>query len=155
MSTSPKPIDPSKPILKVVVAGGRNMTPHRDRLMSFLTNLILDPVKGLANRFNVVIVNGMAPGIDTFGGDWAADNGIWQIFMPADWNGPAKKLAGHLRNVEMAKESHAVFVIWDGETKGSRCMLSASLIMGNRTTEIVVTPEGEFNLTLLSRGNRL
>lgn len=148
------PHDPSKPILKIVVAGSRTLDAYGDRIVNYLKKLILDPEQGLINRFNVVIVNGMATkGGDKHGGDFARQNGLWQIYMPADWDGDYKKFAGMMRNVEMAKEGHAAYVFWDGKSSGSECMLSAGLIGGCKVNEIIIDPSTDsISIKALSRG---
>jgi hypothetical protein len=101
-------------------------------------------------RFNVVIVNGMARGPDEIGGEWATEQGLWQIFMPAPWE-EVGKFAGHLRNGDMAQEGHVLLLFWDGESKGSTSMYNYALLNGLRVSEVLVTPQG-VKTVMTSRG---
>jgi hypothetical protein len=45
--------------------------------------------------------------------------------MPAQWE-IYGKMAGYLRNLEMAKIADAVVLFWDGKSKGTKHMLDIS-----------------------------
>lgn len=127
-----KAIDPSKPIIKIIIAGSRDMSMSEEAVFAYLDNKLKDVLE----RANVVIVNGTARGIDTYGGNWATSKGLWQIIMPADWDGIGK-YAGHHRNGLMSDEGHVLILFWDGKSPGSTSMLNFALINGLRVTEII------------------
>lgn len=151
MTNACKPMDPSKPIIKIIIAGSRSLKGKGAEIKKALNDFTYHILK----ENNVVVINGLAPGPDRIGGEWAEENGLWQIYMPADWDGPAGNFAGHLRNVDMAKEGHATFIFWDGKSNGSATMLSASLIGGLRTTEIQMHEDDRVFINILSRGLNL
>lgn len=49
------------------------------------------------------LIEGGATGADTFGKLWARKNGVPVTHVPADWDGPAGKGAGFVRNEQMAR----------------------------------------------------
>ncbi len=82
------------------------------------------------------VVCGMAPGADSVGWAWAYINGLKIIEMPADWNDIGRgivrtnryrkqynPLAGHERNVRMAKASEALIAVHDGKSTGTAHMI--------------------------------
>lgn len=67
------------------------------------------------------IVSGGARGIDLAGEQFASDYGIpVKRFVP-DWS--VGKVAGHIRNAEMALYADALILVWDGSSRGSANML--------------------------------
>lgn len=79
-----------------IIAGGRDFVPdieHLDWLISTLLGLGTERV-----------LSGMAKGADTFGARVAKKMGIEVVPYPAEWN-KYGKMAGKLRNVEMAKNA--------------------------------------------------
>lgn len=145
----PKPIDKSKPIVKLIIAGSRSLDSKREQISESIRKL----VSYLSTNANVVIVNGLAPkGPDHIGGEVAEEMGLWQIFMPADWDGKGK-IAGHLRNGDMAKEGHYLTLYWDGESNGSRTMLNYALLEGCKVTEVVIKGDSA-DVTQITKGHK-
>lgn len=94
----------------VIVAGSRTITD---------VGRVLDLVEG-AGFVITGIISGCAPGVDTavVMKPWACP----VLKMPADWKrGPS---AGYRRNAEMEKVGEALIAIWDGESRGTRHMIS-------------------------------
>lgn len=98
--------------MKVVIAGSRHIT---DRL---------GLVKAIEQSgFEITeVVCGKSRGVDSLGEAWARANEIPVKEMPADW---AKfgKIAGPIRNSDMAKYADAAIILWDGKTKGTLNMI--------------------------------
>jgi len=84
------------------------------------------------------IVSGLAKGPDTFGKDWADENGVYCHEYPANWddlkvpgavikynrsNKPYNAVAGHQRNAAMSDIATAVLVFWDGASTGTKNMI--------------------------------
>ena len=75
------------------------------------------------------VVSGRAPGPDTYGEEWAGAHGIPVTPMPADWIKWGTKLAGRLRNTDMAvyaktgPKGGGLILVHTGKTPGSLDML--------------------------------
>lgn len=67
------------------------------------------------------IVSGTARGIDNLGEQLADKLGLDIVKFPADWS--QGKIAGHIRNKDMAKYCDMAIVIHDGVSKGSINMI--------------------------------
>lgn len=130
-----RPIDPNKPIVKIIVAGSRSI----DHLEDKVVNAVSKAVGQLENQGNnVVIINGMASkGPDRHGDVVAEKLGLWQIYMPANWD-EVGKFAGHLRNSDMADEGHILHLFWNGTSPGSNSMLQFGLLGGLKVTEYLI-----------------
>lgn len=100
--------------MRTVIAGSRSITD-------------LEHVRKavLLSRFVITeVVSGTAPGVDTLGERWAAENGIPVRRMPADWN--TGKGAGFVRNRKMAEYCDQVLILWDRRSNGTRHMISVA-----------------------------
>lgn len=76
------------------------------------------------------VVSGAARGVDKLGEQWAALNHVPVRRFPADWDGPARKQAGRLRNMAMAQYAEALIAVWDGHSPGTRHMIEQGLYCG-------------------------
>ena len=74
------------------------------------------------------IVSGGARGVDTLAEQYAEAHNIPFTLFPADWETHGKK-SGFLRNAEMAHYADYGVAIWDGESRGTKHMIS---LMRNR-----------------------
>lgn len=105
--------------MKLIVAGSRNIPGEVGWAIVYYH---LSAVKDKVTE----IVSGGARGIDSLGEVFANENSIpIKKFIP-DWKTHGKK-AGMLRNIEMAEYADAAIVIWDGNSKGSKYMISCML----------------------------
>lgn len=77
------------------------------------------------------LVSGTAPGIDRLGERWAAEHGIPARRFPANW-ALHGKVAGYLRNGEMADYAEALIAIWDGVSRGTAHMIAMARKRGLR-----------------------
>lgn len=107
--------------MRTVVAGSRGITDYG------MVRHILDE----SPWYIAQVVSGGAQGVDRLAEGWAKDKGLPVERFPADWEQFGKS-AGVRRNVEMAKSSHALIAIWDGESRGTRHMIDAALDRGLR-----------------------
>ncbi len=106
--------------LKLIVAGSRTWEDY-DSLKKNLNEILADLY--LEYPFDVVtIVSGTTRGADQLGERFAEEYNYLVQKFPADWDKEGKR-AGILRNIEMAKYSHACVVFWDGKSKGTRHMI--------------------------------
>lgn len=102
--------------MKTIVAGSRSIKDY---------NIVKSAIASC--NWNITeVVCGTAPGVDKLGEKWAKENNIPIKYFPADWGGPYKLKAGIVRNLEMANYADALIAIWDGESKGTKHMITAA-----------------------------
>lgn len=71
------------------------------------------------------VVCGCARGADKLGEQWATEQGITVIRFPADWD-LYGKAAGPIRNTLMAENADALIAFWDGQSSGTKHMISVA-----------------------------
>jgi hypothetical protein len=76
----------------------------------------------LQNLDNITIITGCANGADKLGEKFAIECKYQIIKKPAKWE-EYGKVAGYIRNKEMAKIASHAIVFWDGKSKGSKHMI--------------------------------
>jgi hypothetical protein len=101
--------------MRVIIAGTR----------TFENFELLSSVMDLFSSTNTVdeVVSGGAFGADRLGEQWAKEQGIPVKIFKADWNRHGKA-AGPIRNEQMAHYADYLVLFWDGESRGSKNMLS-------------------------------
>jgi hypothetical protein len=100
---------------KVIIAGSRTIYHYQT-----VENAIRR-----AQQLGMVItevVSGHAHGVDTLGEQWAHKNNIPVTYYPANWKKHGK-IAGHIRNGQMAAYADCLILVWDGSSPGSKNML--------------------------------
>lgn len=98
--------------MKVIVAGSRT-----------ITNIKFVEAAIAASSFTITeLVSGAARGVDQLGELWAFNNKIPIQKFRANWNEHGR-MAGMIRNVEMANYADALIAIWDGKSKGTKHMI--------------------------------
>jgi hypothetical protein len=102
--------------MKVIIAGSRSATDYQD-----LLNAI--DIVSMINGWDISeVVSGTARGADRLGERWAKENNILLKRFPADWDRWGK-MAGMLRNADMAKYGNALLALWDGVSRGTFNMI--------------------------------
>lgn len=116
---------------RLIIAGSRGLLVASDEISQFLkSNGITDVLE---------VVSGGAQGIDICGERWAKAHGIpVRKFLPR-WK-LYGKLAGHVRNTEMAEYADVLLLIWDGVSRGSLDMKKTMIHLNKPIIEIVVKP---------------
>lgn len=104
--------------LILIIAGGRDYNLSRNDMDR------LDLIADLVDE----VVSGGARGADLGGEYWAELRKIPMKRFPADWNGPHKKLAGFIRNEEMARYATHLAVFPGG--RGTADMVSRAECLG-------------------------
>lgn len=99
---------------KVIVAGSRDFSDYE--LLEVEVSLFI------ADLDSPIIVSGTARGADRLGEIFAAKHKLQVERMPADWDKHGR-IAGYLRNIEMAKVSTHCIVFWDGHSRGTKTMI--------------------------------
>ena len=112
-------------MFKLVVAGSRSFADF-DRLSADLDYLL-----SKKSPDDVEIVSGGAVGADALAERYARSRGLAFRAFPADWRRWGK-LAGPIRNRQMADYGSAVVVYWDGRSRGSADMISSASAAGLR-----------------------
>ena len=102
---------------KVIIAGSREFNNY-----NFLKNKIDKILSSKKQEFNIIIISGTAKGADSLGEKYAKENNYQIERFPADWNKFGRS-AGYKRNKQMAENSDAAIVFWDGKSKGSKHMI--------------------------------
>lgn len=109
-----------EPGFKVIIAGSRHIDVGRAK------ELIREhwkPALGLYRALVTRVISGCARGVDTAGEEMAVElTGRRAARFPADWEGLGRA-AGPSRNIDMMSCADALFMIWDGRSRGSRHML--------------------------------
>lgn len=102
---------------KLIVAGSRK---YDDARYAFS---VLEKILKTLPDTDIVIVSGGAKGADTIGEQFAKSKGLQTEILIPDWDGQGKK-AGYMRNESMAKISQGLCAFWNGESPGTKHMLS-------------------------------
>lgn len=102
--------------MKVIIAGGRDFKDY---------SLLKRVVNGLRKKLDedIVIISGAAAGADKLGERYASEYNIKVLQFPADWDTHGKA-AGPIRNKQMAEAGDALIAFWDGESRGTKSMIS-------------------------------
>lgn len=99
--------------MKTIIAGSRGIVRYTDLLIALKE----------INWIITEVVSGRAKGVDHLGEFFAEDNLIKLTKFPAQWNKFGLG-AGMIRNREMAKYAEAALILWDGQSKGTKNMIS-------------------------------
>lgn len=106
-------------MFRVIIAGGRDFQDYAllqremDRLLS-------------NTKDEIVVVSGKARGADTLGERYAHERGYTVREFPANWE-LYGKVAGYIRNEEMAQNADALVAFWDGASRGTKNMIGLAL----------------------------
>ena len=103
--------------MKLIIAGGRDFNDYnliRDEADKFISEL---------NPKSVTIVSGGAKGVDALGENYARSNNLKIKIFKADWS-KYGRAAGPKRNELMAQYASHLLAIWNGESKGTKSMIS-------------------------------
>lgn len=105
--------------MKTIIAGGRDITEwfHLQEAIEAYWNEITE------------VVSGGATGVDALGERFARECGIPIVQFKADWKRYGK-MAGPMRNREMAEYAEALLAIWDGESRGTANMIEEATKRG-------------------------
>jgi len=141
--------------VRVIIAGGRRIVNEP------LVFAILNPLR---NEIPILeVICGKAGGVDSLGETWARQNFIPVTPFPADWKnlkapgaviknnnyGQYNAKAGFNRNEKMAEYGQALVLIWDGNSPGSKDMLTRAKAHGLRIYEYVVSNTGQVERRLI------
>ena len=111
--------------MKLIIAGSRDLPRDEDQAIEMGLILMKFQLKWAGEPIEEV-VSGGAGGADSAGENWAK---LWKIPVkrfPADWK-KWGKIAGIMRNCEMARYANACVVFWDGRSPGSKDMIHQAM----------------------------
>ena len=121
--------------MKLIIAGSRGLFLKDEEISKAVaafvtanpkTRFVLgDPL----GPYLTEIVSGKARGIDQLGEAWARAREIPVKEFPADWDTHGK-IAGVIRNREMAEYADGALVLWDGKSRGSQNMYGTMRRLG-------------------------
>ncbi|SCA57500.1 conserved hypothetical protein [Candidatus Terasakiella magnetica] len=98
--------------MKTIIAGSRQIE-DKDALAQTIAD----------SGFEISeVVSGTCRGVDVMGEDWGRDHDVPVKPFPADWLTHGR-LAGELRNRNMANYADQLILLWDGKSPGASCML--------------------------------
>ncbi len=105
--------------MKLIISGSRSFNDY---------DLLSEMAMKVNDKFDEIteVVCGGAKGADVLGKKWADENGIPVKLMPANWTKHGKS-AGPIRNREMAEYADALLVFWDGESPGTKNMITTMM----------------------------
>lgn len=99
--------------MKLIIAGSRTLTPSLGFIHSTILMFGITEIKE--------VVSGTCVGIDQEGEHWASHYGAEIKRFPPEWD-KYSKVAGPIRNKQMADYADVLLLIWDGESRGSKSM---------------------------------
>lgn len=105
-------------MFKIIIAGGRDFNDY-ELLKKEATAFLLEIETGEA----IQIVSGGAKGVDTMGERFAQENDLEVVLFPANWKSFGRA-AGPKRNAQMADYATHLLSFWNGESKGTKSMIS-------------------------------
>lgn len=105
--------------MRTIIAGSRTIDS-----MQLVTKAVQE------SKFDISsVISGMARGVDSLAVQYATDNKITLVKMPANWDLHGKS-AGYKRNEEMAKVADALIALWDGSSRGTKHMIDIAIAKG-------------------------
>lgn len=113
--------------MKLIIAGSRTFSSLNYTVQAAINHYMLDDVEE--------VVSGGAHGIDQLGETWADENEVPVKRFPADWS--KGKMAGPMRNKQMAEYGDALLIIWDGQSRGSKSMIAYMSALDKPIYEVV------------------
>jgi YspA, cpYpsA-related SLOG family len=117
--------------MKLIIAGSRTLSPDPKSIYECI--YYLHKVPFLIDE----IISGGAKGVDTYANYFAKEYDLQFKEFPADWEKYGKS-AGYIRNKQMAEYADALFLIWDGESKGSGNMKETMLKLNKPVYEVII-----------------
>lgn len=118
--------------MKLVIFGSRTVSPST-----------ADVQRAIINRLEYarisLVISGTAGGADLAGEAWAAAHGVPVQRMPANWR-EFGRVAGKMRNGEMALVADAGLGFWDGMSNGTADMAARLLARGKRCVIVEYEP---------------
>jgi len=107
-------------VFSIIIAGSRDFNDYEK--LKEVCDYMLSKKK---ETHNIIIISGGARGADKLGEQYAKERGYVLQQYPANWDKDGK-MAGFIRNVEMATVADACICFWDGKSKGTKHMIETA-----------------------------
>lgn len=127
--------------IRVIIAGTRKLpgllclNTTETSPVKWLDGLLCMAFKTLHPHYEIEVVSGNSGDVDLLGEKWARWAEAPVKLFPADWDKYGNP-AGPIRNRQMAKYAHALVLIWDGKSRGSKNMREEATRRGLRIIEV-------------------
>ena len=105
-------------IKRIVVAGSRNYNNYEEAKKYI--DICISKIK---DKNILIFLSGCCYGADLLGERYALENGYKIERYPAQWQKYGNR-AGPIRNKEMAKKADYIICFWDGESSGTKSMIT-------------------------------
>lgn len=124
--------------MKLIIAGSRTAHPG----IADIDRAVID-WQSTPFGLDVIleVVSGTSDGADSAGEEWALYRGLKLTEFPADWDKHGK-VAGKLRNRQMADYADAALVFWDGMSSGS-CDMVTRMVARGKPVRVVPMKAGK------------
>ena len=133
--------------MKLVIAGSRDLH-FTEHLIDTIYGCLFEPEEDLdrpEGELLEIVSGGCPTGADRAAKWWAegmpTDEVVYKEF-PADWDKHGKA-AGPIRNRQMAEYGDALFLIWDGKSRGSANMKKEMNKLNKPVYELIIKYPGE------------
>ena len=111
-------------IKRIVIAGCRDYDNYEE------ARLYIDQcISNIKEQNEIIILSGGARGADAIGERYAKECGFGIERYPAQWKTYGRK-AGPIRNRKMAEACDLVICFWDGQSKGTKSMITCAEKLG-------------------------
>lgn len=117
--------------MRLIIAGSRSVLLSLDQITVALKDKL-----DISPADVTEVISGTARGADRTGELWAHDNDKPVRLMPADWNLHGK-IAGKVRNADMARIADVACVFWDGFSNGSTDMVTRMVEIGKPVAVVI------------------
>lgn len=117
-----------KPI-KLILAGGRDFNDYQ--LVKKEADLYILEIA----PSETIVISGGAKGVDALGEQYARERELEVEIFKAEWS-KYGRAAGPKRNAEMAKACTHLLAFWNGESKGTKSMISLTK-KENKTVKVI------------------
>lgn len=117
--------------MRVIIAGTRHLNTGVTKAFNIIDSLVKK------SKLPSVILCGCGGNVDAYGNSYGIHNGIPVKHFPAAWDRHGKA-AGPIRNQVMVDEADMLFLIWDGESRGSRDVLRKARKKGIPVQQVVM-----------------
>lgn len=110
--------------VKLAITGSRDIFPNEHYIVWQVLNEYLHK-----HDSELIIVCGMARGVDMVAYNWAKNYNVPVIEMPAEWDKFGKR-AGYKRNIEMIDLADEVASFWNGTSSGTKHAINYAIKKG-------------------------
>lgn len=123
--------------MKLIIAGSRTIHLQSETLHDLIYSVMKPYVWPDMTCTIKEVVSGHAKGIDQAGELFAKEYDIPMVEFRADWEKHGN-YAGPIRNGKMGEYADALFLVWDGQSKGSQIMKDIMIKKNKPIYEVII-----------------